>query len=86
MDEKTCENCKFFRRYYVRYRLRFFVCDTGLCMRYRKKKMLEHPFKDSCSRWEIKEDDEEWRKELAPRAILAVYERLEELAALLRDE
>ena len=86
LEEKTCKNCFYFRRHYAKYRLRFFACDTGLCKGYRTPKVLKFPFSDTCSRWKKQEDDDKWRRELAPQAILAVCERLEELAALLREE
>ena len=85
-EEKTCKTCRYCKRYYVRYRLRFSPADQGECARSKRGTPLQSPFADACAHWEARADDEKViRKDLAKTAFAAIYERIDELIALLKD-
>ena len=84
--EKICENCRYFQKFYVRYRLRFSPAGNGQCARTKKVQILQFPFDGTCSYWKEKENDAELRKGLATTAFTVVYERIEELISLLKDQ
>ena len=85
-EEKTCENCRHFRRYYIKQRLRFSPREFGECRvpNLKDRKKVHFPYERNCPRWQTNEEEEALRRELARRAFGNVNERIDELISLLK--
>ncbi|MDE6273823.1 MAG: hypothetical protein K2L87_02090 [Clostridiales bacterium] len=88
MDEKTCENCKYFCCYYVKVNAHIRRAGVGhcICPELSRKRNKDRKALDAgCEFWAA-DDREEKRRELIKEALWQTVKRIEEIAAIMEEE
>ena len=79
MEEKSCENCRYYVKHYRKDKLRYKEVNCGHCSERMNKKLV------LCDKWESADILKEERKLSIKKALINMSERLDEIALILND-
>ena len=80
--EKSCENCRYFAQHYVKERAGYHAAKCGRCTNINRKKL--NPV--LCERWADNTVKKEERKKAIKDILEFMSDRLDEIAAVLKDD
>lgn len=87
---KTCENCKYFKRYYIiSTKMSFVPTNQGYCVNYNVNKSIsaENILKnDSCALWQPHELKKLARQIIMEDTLIKMQNTIENFLIVLRDE
>lgn len=83
--EKRCENCRYYSNHFSKQGTRIDNVHCGHCLHKKIRNYKRQPL-ELCENWETIEIQKEERKRDIEEAIIAISERLDEIALILKDD
>lgn len=86
-EKHCCDNCKYFKSYYVKYNLHFLNVCSGTCACENSgKSFVKQSLSESCGLWEkVKSEKEKFVKPVE-KAIKQMHEQLNRIEEVLFDK
>lgn len=86
VNEKTCQNCRNYSQHYSKLGTKYIAVFCGHCLKRKNNaKRKSRPF-EACEYWEDIAIKKEERKKSINETLERMSQRLEEIAAVLKDD
>lgn len=86
-EKHCCDNCKYFKCYYIKYKLRFLNVSRGICVCENSgKSFIKKSLSDSCGLWEAVNSEKDKPVKPVEKAIKQMHEQLNRIEEVLFDK